>query len=297
MLDARSIAEPSPGDTVIHRMDPRAKIILLLSAAFIMVALDNPKTMLLVFITVLAGYVPAKLPAIKLKTLAVLLLLVMWGTMYSQALFYSQVPKTVIFTIIRPDLPVLGWLTRGGLYVYKEGFHYGAVQGLRSATVLSLGLLMCWTTDPRDMLNGLVRLKVPYSVAFMVVTAVRFLPIIIAEVATVVTVQRLRGFKPTRFGSGMIRTALSILTPTLASCVRRAGVLAVSIESRAFRAHPTRTYLKELQYSNLDRAIILMVVSGAIAIVAAKILFYLYTSEIYYSSEFREIYALARGYL
>ncbi len=297
MLDARTIAEPSPGDTVIHRMDPRAKIILLLSAAFIVVALDNQKTMLLLFLTVLAGYVPAKLPAIKLKTLAVLLLLVIWGTMYSQALFYSQVPRTVIFTIIRPDLPVLGWLTYGGLYVYKEGFHYGAVQGLRSATVLSLGLLMCWTTDPRDMLNGLVRLKVPYSVAFMVVTAVRFLPIIIAEVATVVTVQRLRGFKPTRFGSGMIRTALSILTPTLASCVRRAGVLAVSIESRAFRAHPTRTYLKELQYSNLDRAVILMVVSGAIAIVAAKILFYLYTSEIYYSSEFREIYALARGYL
>lgn len=297
MLDARTIAEPSPGDTVIHRMDPRAKIILLLSAAFIVVALDNQKTMLLLFLTVLAGYVPAKLPAIKLKTLAVLLLLVIWGTMYSQALFYSQVPRTVIFTIIRPDLPVLGWLTYGGLYVYKEGFHYGAVQGLRSATVLSLGLLMCWTTDPRDMLNGLVRLKVPYSVAFMVVTAVRFLPIIIAEVATVVTVQRLRGFKPTRFGSGMIKTALSILTPTLASCVRRAGVLAVSIESRAFRAHPTRTYLKELQYSNLDRAVILMVVSGAIAIVAAKILFYLYTSEIYYSSEFREIYALARGYL
>jgi energy-coupling factor transport system permease protein len=297
MLDARTIAEPSPGDTVIHRMDPRAKIILLLSAAFIVVALDNQKTMLLLFLTVLAGYVPAKLPAIKLKTLAVLLLLVIWGTMYSQALFYSQVPRTVIFTIIRPDLPVLGWLTYGGLYVYKEGFHYGAVQGLRSATVLSLGLLMCWTTDPRDMLNGLVRLKVPYSVAFMVVTAVRFLPIIIAEVATVVTVQRLRGFKPTRFGSGMIKTALSILTPTLASCVRRAGVLAVSIESRAFRAHPTRTYLKELQYSNLDRAVILMVVFGAIAIVIAKILFYLYTSEIYYSSEFREIYAFARGYL
>lgn len=63
------------------------------------------------------------------------------------------------------------------------------------------------------------------------------------------------------------------------------------------RTHPTRTYLKELQYSNSDRAVIMMVVSGATAIVIAKILFYLYTSEIYYSSEFREIYAFARGYL
>lgn len=297
MLRARTIAEPSPGDTVIHRMDPRTKIILLLSAAFVVVSLDNPDTMLLLLLIVLSAYVFAKLPVLKLKALGILLVLIIWGTMYSQALFYSQVPRTVIFTIIAPDAPVLGWLTHGGLFVYKEGFHYGALQAMRSATVLSLGLLMCWTTDPKDMLSGLVRLKVPYSLAFMVVTAVRFLPIIIAEVATVLSVQRLKGFKPTRFGRGMIKTALGVLTPTLAGCVRRAGVLAVSIESRAFRAHPTRTYLKELKFSNLDWVLILTAVVTTAAIVTLKILFNLYISEIYYSSALRGMYAFTRGYL
>lgn len=297
MIRARSIAEPTIRDTVIHRLDPRAKIIMLIATSFIIVALDNPQTMLLLFLVVLSGFVPARMPMIKMKTLLVLLVLVMWGTMYSQALFYSQLPRTVIFTIIPPDAPFLGWLTHGGLFVYKEGFHYGAVQALRSATVLSMGLLMCWTTDPRDMLNGLARLKVPYSIAFMVVTAVRFLPIIIAEVATVITVQRLKGFKPTKMGPGMIKTALGVLTPTLANCVRRASVLAVSIESRAFRAHRTRTYLKELQYSRFDMILIVAAVSLTISIVSAKLLFNLYTSEIYYSSELRGIYSLARGYL
>ncbi|HHV23496.1 MAG TPA: energy-coupling factor transporter transmembrane protein EcfT [Methanosarcina sp.] len=297
MIGARSIAEPTIKDTVIHRIDPRAKILILISTAFIAVALDNPKTMFLLFLTVLFGFALARMPAIKIKTLALLLVFLIWGTIYSQALFYSQLPRTVIFTIISPDFPVLGWLTNGGLFVYEEGLHHGAIQGLRSASILSLGLLMCWTTDSRDMLNGMVGLKVPYSVAFMVVTAVRFLPIIITEIATVVTVQRLRGFNPKRIGSGMIKTLLNILTPTLANCVRRTGTLAVSIQSRAFRSNLNRTYLKKLKFSDADKIVIVVFVFTATSIVIIKFLYSMYTSGIYYTSGLRPVYAIARGYL
>jgi energy-coupling factor transport system permease protein len=296
MIRARTIAEPTIKNTVIHRIDPRAKIVLLVSAAFIVVALDNPKTMLMLLLISLSGYLMARMPASKLKVLCILLMLGIWGTMLSQALFYSQLPRTVIFTIIRPETPILGGLT-GGFYVYQEGFRYGAVQGLRSAIMLSAGLLMAWTTDARKMLNGLVRLKIPYNIAFMVVTSIRFLPIILAEVATIITVQRLRGFKPTRAGTGMIKTAINTLTPTLANCVRRAGVLAISVEGRAFRAHDTRTYLKELRLTFLDRAIIFTGVTLAVAVITSKILYGLYASEIYYCSDLRELYTFVRDVL
>ncbi|MDW5550582.1 energy-coupling factor transporter transmembrane component T [Methanosarcina sp.] len=297
MIGARSIAEPTIKDTVIHRIDPRAKILILISIVFVAVSLDNQKTMFLLFLTVLSGFVLAKMPAIKIKTLVILLVLLIWGTIYSQALFYSQLPRTVIFTIIRPEFPILGWLTGGGLFVYEEGFHHGAVQGLRSASILSLGLLMCWTTDSRDMLNGLVGLRVPYSVAFMVITAVRFLPIIITEVATVITVQRLRGFNPTKFGSGIIKTLLNILTPTLANCVRRTGTLAISIQSRAFRANPDRTSLKKLEFSDIDKIVVAVCVFTAISVVIMKLIYNMYTSGIYYTSGLRPVYAIAGGYL
>lgn len=297
MISARSIAEPTIKDTVIHRMDPRTKILILISTVFIAVALDNQKTMFLLFLTVLSGFVLARMPAIKIKTLVLLLVLLIWGTIYSQALFYSQLPRTVIFTIIRPDFPILGWLTGGGLFVYEEGLHHGAVQGLRSASILSLGLLMCWTTDSRDMLNGLVGLRVPYSVAFMVITAVRFLPIIITEVATVITVQRLRGFDPKKLGSGIIKTLLNILTPTLANCVRRTGTLAVSIQSRAFRANLERTSLKKLRFSDIDKIVVAVCVFAAISIVIMKLVYNMYTSGIYYTSGLRPVYAIAGGYL
>ncbi len=297
MIGARSIAEPTIKDTVIHRIDPRAKILILISIVFVAVSLDNQKTMFLLFLTVLSGFVLAKMPAIKIKTLVILLVLLIWGTIYSQALFYSQLPRTVIFTIVRPEFPILGWLTGGGLFVYEEGFHHGAVQGLRSASILSLGLLMCWTTDSRDMLNGLVGLRVPYSVAFMVITAVRFLPIIITEVATVITVQRLRGFNPKKFGSGIIKTLLNILTPTLANCVRRTGTLAVSIQSRAFRANPDRTSLKKLEFSDIDKIMVAVCVFTAISVVIMKLIYNMYTSGIYYTSGLRPVYAIAGGYL
>lgn len=56
MIGARTIAEPTIKDTIIHRIDPRAKIIILISTAFTVVALDNPKTMLLLLLISLSGY-------------------------------------------------------------------------------------------------------------------------------------------------------------------------------------------------------------------------------------------------
>ncbi|KKG28716.1 hypothetical protein EO97_03445 [Methanosarcina sp. 2.H.T.1A.15] len=146
-------------------------------------------------------------------------------------------------------------------------------------------------------LGDVYKRQVPYSVAFMVVTAVRFLPIIITEVVTVVTVQRLRGFNPKRFGSGIVKTSLNILTPTLSNCVRRTGTLAVSIQSRAFRANPDRTYLKKLKFSELDKAMVTVCIFAAISIVTIKLLYNMYTSGIYYTSGLRPVYAIARGYL
>ncbi len=80
MISARSIAEPAIKDTIIHRMDPpRTKILVLISTVFIAVSLDNPETMFLLFLVVLSGFAFAKMPAIKLKTLAFLLILLIWG--------------------------------------------------------------------------------------------------------------------------------------------------------------------------------------------------------------------------
>ena len=148
--------------------------------------LDNPRTLFLLFTVTLLLHVAAGTSIYKWKALAVLLLLGLWGSMFSQALFFAQTPRTPLVTIISPENGTLGALT-GGLYIYREGILYGAVQGLRSASMLALGLLVCWTSDPRQLLKALLAWKLSPQLAFMLVTAIRFLPVMAAETGEVIT--------------------------------------------------------------------------------------------------------------
>jgi energy-coupling factor transport system permease protein len=75
--------------------------------------------------------------------MSLLLLLGLWGSMFSQALFFAQTPRTPVMVLLEPGAGILGSFT-GGIAVYREGILYGAVQGLRSAIMLTAGLLVCW---------------------------------------------------------------------------------------------------------------------------------------------------------
>ena len=292
MFKVRDIAEPDTGSTIIHNIDPRAKVAILFAISLLVVSLDNEKILFFLFVIPLSAYPAARLSANKYWIAFIFIALGLWGTIFSQALFYREWPRTIVLTLIPQEFPVLGNIT-GGLHVYKEGFLYGLIQGLRFSTMTASGLLLCWTTPPQKMLLGLVRLKIPYGIAFMVVTALRFLPILLAEIFTVIEVQRLRGFNPLKI-KNLFKGLMNTLLPVLANSVRRAGVLAASVESRAFRAYPDRTYLKDLRYNAVDFGITSIFLTASTGIAAIKILYGLYGGEILYISGLRWIYEIGR---
>jgi len=295
MFKVRDIAEPDTGSTIIHNIDPRAKVAILFAMSLLVVSLDNEKILFFLFLIPLSAYPAARLSATKYWIAFIFIAIGLWGTVFSQALFYREWPRTIVLTLIPQELPVLGKIT-GGLYVYKEGFLYGLIQGLRFSTMTAAGLLLCWTTPPQKMLLGLVRLKIPYGIAFMFVTTLRFLPILLAEVFTVIEAQRLRGFNPLRLkGMFKFKGLMNTLLPVLANSVRRAGVLAASVESRAFRAYPDRTYLKELSYNAFDFGITAIFLTASTGIAAIKILYGLYAREILYISALRWVYEIGRN--
>ncbi|MBP2657203.1 MAG: ecfT 4 [Firmicutes bacterium] len=231
----RTLWEPRPNDSLIYRMDGRTKIILLGFIALAAVIIDSPRSLLLLFWLVLFMHCWTKADFARWRILILFLLLSMWGGMVSQALFYSQEPRTEIACVIAPGTPVLGSLT-GGVYLYREGILYGAQQALRSGIMLAAGLLVCWNTDPRQLLRVMVYWRMPYEFAFMLTTGMRFLPVVFNETAVVLTAQRLKGFKPMHSFSvnKMIQTAFQTLLPILARVLRRAEMLALSVESRGF---------------------------------------------------------------
>lgn len=232
---ARTVWEATPGSTPLHKLDARAKLIVMICWAVATVALDSPRSLFLLFCLTLGLHLAARSSFARWRVLIVIVLLGIWGSMASQALFYSRDPRTVIACLLPPATPLFGPLT-GGVFVYREGLEYGAVQALRSANMLSVGLLVSWTSDPRQLLRGFLAWKMPYELAFMLITALRFLPVIFQETAVVLTAQRLRGFRPLRALSPrrLIQTAFQTLFPILGRTLRRAATLAASVESRGF---------------------------------------------------------------
>lgn len=285
-------------EPIVRRLDPRIKIFLLLALSILVVILNQPKTLLLLFLATLVPYFLVRLPVEKIKILILLLVLGIWGTMFSQALFYSQEPRNILLVLIHPQTPFWGDLT-GGLFVYQEGFIYGAIQALRFSSMVSLGLFLCWTTDPRDFLLGFLKWKVPYEIGFMTITALRFLPLLAQETKVVLTAQKLRGFRAVKGGSikKTIQTGFHLFLPILANCVRRAGTLAVAAESRAFRAKQERSYFRELKYSGRDKLLLALIGGSLVFLLTAKILYSMYFNGFCYFAFLRYFYDFAQNWL
>lgn len=231
----RNVWEATPGHTLLHKLDVRTKLAVLTGFALITLTLDSPRSLFILFGITLLLHLIARSSWMRWRILAIFMFLSMWGSMASQALFYSQEPRTIMACLVSPAVPFVGKWT-GGIFVYREGMEYGAVQALRSSTMLGLGLLVSWTTDPRQLLRSFVAWKMPYQLAFMLITSLRFLPVIFQETAIVITAQRLRGFKPLKsmLPRTLIQTAFQTLFPILARTLRRAATLACSVECRGF---------------------------------------------------------------
>ena len=138
-MSVRQLWEGTDAAPWMQNLNGRTKLIVLFLFAILTITIDNPRSLFVLFSITLLLHLAAKTSIYKWKVLAILLLLGLWGSMFSQALFFAQSTRTPLLVLIEPNAGFLGTLT-GGLYVYREGILYGAVQGLRSASMMSLGL-------------------------------------------------------------------------------------------------------------------------------------------------------------
>ncbi len=285
--------------SIIH-LHPRTKIVVLAVVGCLVVLLDSPISLAVCFLASICLVASSRASWHQIRLLILFVLLGTWGLVYSQAIFYNEFPRTPIFTLIDRDFPVIGEVT-GGIRFYREGLLYGAVQSLRFNTTLAIGCFIVWTTPPRDLLVALVQLGVPYSLAFMVTTALRYIPLIGSEAVTVVRLQRLRGFRyfrlnPIRTFSGILNS----LRPILMNNVRRATQLGEAVESRGFSpevAAGNRTSLRALKMGRCDGSLMALLLACLLSVICLKSLYFLYANGLYYASWLRGAYTFAREML
>ena len=290
-MSVRQLWEGCDAAVWAQKLDGRTKLLVLFLVAVLAIVIDNPRTLFLLFTASLLLHLFARTSVYKWQVLAILLLLGLWGSMFSQALFFAQTPRTPLIVLIEPSMPVLGQIT-GGLSVYREGVIYGAVQGLRSSIMLTLGLFVCWTSDPRQLLKALISWRLSPQIAFMLVTAIRFLPVLAAEAGEVIIALRLRS--DTQVGRKSVIGHLPyIAKPLLARCLRRAQTLALSVVSRGFFLATAR---KNEFWAFNEKIVCLMLGVFTVGIAVSKVAYLLSEQGLYFGA-LRIVYDWTKLYL
>jgi len=254
MIRDITIGQYYPAKSVLHRLDPRVKLV---STLLYLVSLFLFRS--------IPGYIVATL------FLAVVIKM-------------SRVPFQYIVKGLKPIIMLLMitvvfnlFLTRDGDVLFHKWIFTVTEGGLRTAVYMAVRLiyliigssLMTFTTTPNELTDGiesllypLNRIHVPvHEVAMMMSIALRFIPILLEETDKIMKAQIARGAD---LESGnMIQKAKSmipILVPLFVSAFRRANDLAMAMEARCYRGGEGRTKMKPLHYRTRDRVAYVTVV-------------------------------------
>lgn len=283
-------------------LDPRTKIFVLLSVSVVVVCLDQPISLLA--LTAFASCVALAIRPSRAfwMTWIPISAIGIWGMVASQALFYSEYPRTAVWVLVSPETPVVGALT-GGVAVYREGLAHGLVQSLRFVVMLTLGLLVGFTTERRDLLAGLLWCRIPSAMAFMVTAALRFIPTVISEARQVLETQRLRGANLLSWSPWKtLRGLLNFLKPILIRNIRRARLVADAAETRGFTPDmdPKRWQASSIRPLRLHRGELLLFFAVAcvtLGVLGAKLSHWIYVHRLAQSDWLRYVSGFASHYL
>lgn len=258
-----TIGQYYPAKSVVHRLDPRVKLVstlLYLISLFLFRSISGYLVATVFLVTVIRiSRVPFSFIVRGLRPVVLLLMI------------------TVLFNL---------FLTRSGDVLFHAWIITITEGGLVTAVYMAVRLiyliigssLMTFTTTPNELTDGieallhpLNKIRVPvHEVAMMMSIALRFIPILLEETDKIMKAQIARGAD---FESGNLikkaKAMVPLLVPLFISAFRRANDLAMAMEARCYRGGEHRTKMKPLCYHAADRAaycVLLVYFAGCVAI-------------------------------
>lgn len=219
-----------PRDAFLHRLNPVAKVVAF--SCFILAAtlyLDIAVPGVLLMVAWLIGGALGRISPLRLLRRMVVLLPPVIGIGLCTALFYGG-PRHQLA------------LELGPLSIWREGLEAGGSIALRILCIASYSALYVITTDPTRLAASLMQqARLPYRLAYALLIAYRFLPILQREMATIQAAHQVRAAGvPDRWTSWLARLKRFSI-PLLVSGIRQAERLAIAMDARGFGALPTRT--------------------------------------------------------
>ena len=253
-----------PANSVIHKCDPRAKLIMLVGFLVIIFCTFNYASLALVVLFTALFVAASKVPA----------------------KFYFKSMKVIIFIIIVTSIlnvfygsgdPLVQW---GIFKITLNGINRAIFVSVRIICLILASSCLTFTTSPTELTDAIERLMKPlaklhfpvHEIAMMMSIALRFIPILIEETDKIMKAQMARGAD---FESGNIikkaKAMIPILVPLFISAFRRANELAMAMEARCYHGSEGRTKMKPLKYSRRDINAYLIIALYLACIIVVKV--------------------------
>jgi len=234
-------------------LDVRAKLAILAATVVLAFSWENPVLSGILACGVLLLWPLARLEWRDLKRLLFLMSPFFVIILLVHGVFNEVVGRTPLLGPVPAWVPLVG----GRLRVTSEGLLYGLVVISRTLALILVLPVVVLTTDPNTLVVGLVRLRVPYTGAFVFSSALRFLPLVLGEAAALIEAQRLRGLDLEKLGLwARGRAYARVAVPLVLGALIKSQQLEVVLQSKAFSGSAERTYLEPLELRTRDRVVI-----------------------------------------
>ena len=254
-----------PSDSVLHRLDPRIKVIaamLYIVAAFLC---SNFFSFVGLFLSAVLLILVSRIPfRVVLRSIRALIFIMAFTAVLN-----------VFWTMEAEAEPLWQW---GILRIYESGLYRALFILIRIvAMVIGSSLFLTYTTTPIELTDAIERLLSPlkklhvpvHEFAMMMSIALRFIPTIMDETDKIMSAQKARGAD---FSTGSliqrVRALVPIIIPLFASALRRAGELATAMECRCYHGGEGKTRLRVLHCHARD-VVALFVMFALIGVIVA----------------------------
>ena len=268
MLRDITIGQHFPGNSLVHRFDPRLKLVLTVAYIVLLFAASNPLGLTLSILVVGVMYKVAKIPVKMIgKSLKPILPIVLFTAVLN-----------LFFVSGEGDPLVHFWF----LTIYAEGVRYAVLMAVRVMALIAGTSLLTYTTSPivltdaiEQLLKPLGKLHFPvHELAMMMSIALRFIPTLIEETDKIMNAQKARGAQlDTGKMTDRVKALVPVLIPLFISAFRRADELAMAMECRCYRGGTGRTRLKVLRCEKQDYIDLAVCIACFAVILASRLVF------------------------
>ena len=222
MLKDITIGQHFPGHSILHRCDPRLKLVATIAYIVVLFVAPNPLGLALSILLLAALYKVAQIPGrMILKSLKPIVPIVIFTAVLNLFFVTGQGEPLVHFWVLN---------------IYAEGVKYAILLAVRVCALIAGTSLLTYTTSP-----------------IVLTIALRFIPTLIEETEKIMNAQKARG---AMLDSGTftqrIKALVPILIPLFISAFRRADELAMAMECRCYHGGEGRTRLKQLKFTGED---------------------------------------------